>query len=447
MIGDVSTVRARGFSLTPVSDAAVRLSVVDGPDKGLHAEFDATSPGPMLIGTSPACVLRLTDPTVSRRHLSLELDGDGFVVITDLDSSNGTRLGPVRVGTVTLAADENLQLGHTTLRLERLTQKQKSELPVRTTFGGYFGASTEVRRLYPMLERLAKSDLPTLIEGETGTGKELLAEAIHEEGPRAKGPFVVFDCTAVAPTLMEAELFGHERGAFSGATERRKGLAELAHKGTLLIDEIGELSMALQPKLLRLIDRGEVRRVGANAVTQVDLRILAATRRDLDTEVAMGRFRDDLFHRLAVGRVSLPPLRKRRGDVTLLARRFMEDQRYDPATVSPAIFNKWEQYGWPGNVRELRNAVQRFLALGEVTRTDGRPSQSGEVEPGTEDFIDALLALELPLPEARRQLSAEFERRYLTRALEKNGGNVTKAARSSGIARRHFQHLRARGGE
>jgi DNA-binding NtrC family response regulator len=447
MVGDVSTVRARGFTPTPLTDAAVRVSVIEGPDKGVSAEFDSASPGPMLVGTSPACWLRLTDPTVSRRHLCLELDGDGLIVLSDLESSNGTRLGSTRVGTVTLTADENLQLGHTALRVERLTQKQKTELPVRTTFGRYFGASTEVRRLYPMLERLAKSDIPTLIEGETGTGKELLAESIHEESPRAKGPFVVLDCTAVAPTLMEAELFGHERGAFSGATERRRGLVELAHKGTLLIDEIGELSLPLQPKLLRLIDRGEVRRVGGNATIQVDLRILAATRRDLDAEVALGRFRDDLFHRLAVGRVSLPPLRKRRGDVTLLARRFMQDLGYDHDAVSPAVFNKWEQYRWPGNVRELRNAVQRFLALGDVTRADGQPGQSGEVEPGAADYLSALLALELPLPEARRQLTAEFERRYLARALEKAGGNVTRAARSSGIARRHFQHLKARGGE
>ena len=444
MIDDVSTIRASNFRPTSVTNAGVRVTVVAGPDQGKTAELDAASP-PLLVGTSPACALQVTDPTVSRRHLQVELDGEGNVVLQDLDSSNGTRLGAMRIGTVTLSADETLELGHTTLRIERLTHREKKELPVRVTFGRYFGASTEMRRLYPMLERLAKSDIPTLIEGETGTGKELMAESLHEESPRAKEPFVVFDCTAVAPTLMEAELFGHERGAFSGATQQRKGLAELAHKGTLLIDEIGELSAALQPKLLRLIDRGEVRRVGGNTVMQVNLRILAATRRDLEAEVAAGRFRDDLFHRLAVGRVTLPPLRKRRGDVSLLARRFMQDFGYDDTAVSPAVLNRWEHYGWPGNVRELRNAVLRYLTLGEVGRAGGDPGTSGELDPSAADFLEALLQLELPLPEARRRLASEFERRYLARALEKNGGNVTRAARSSGIARRHFQHLKARG--
>jgi DNA-binding NtrC family response regulator len=442
---DVSTLRARSFSPTPLTDVAVRLTVLEGPDKARSAEFDATSPAPFLVGTSPACALVLTDPTVSRRHLSLELDGDGGVVLSDLDSSNGTRLGALHVGTVTLTSDETLQLGHTTLRVERLGQQRKGELPVQTSFGRYFGASTEMRRLYPMLSRLAGASIPTLIEGETGTGKELLAEALHEEGPRAKGPFVVFDCAAVAPSVMESELFGHERGAFSGATGRRVGLAELAHKGTLLIDEVGELSTALQPKLLRLIDRGEVRPVGGNQVVQVDLRVLAATRRDLDTEVALGRFRDDLFHRLAVGRVTLPPLRKRRGDITLLARRFVNDFGYDESALSPAVLNRWELYGWPGNVRELRNAVQRHLALGEVGRAEGSTAHVEEAGPESADYLQALLALDLQLPEARRRLAIEFERRYVARALEKNGGNVTRAARSSGIARRHFQHLKSRG--
>src|SRR5262245_60431404 len=188
-----------------------------------------------------------------------------------------------------------------------------------------------------------------------------MAEALHEQGPRASQPFVVFDCTAVPPNLVESELFGHERGAFTGAVTQRKGVFEQAHGGTLLIDEIGDLDLPLQPKLLRAIERGEIRRVGADRWIRVDVRVLAATRRDLAREVQAGRFRDDLFHRLAVGRIELPPLRHRRGDVPLLARQVWRELGGDARLLPAEILLKWEDYEWPGNVRELRNAVARQL--------------------------------------------------------------------------------------
>jgi transcriptional regulator with GAF, ATPase, and Fis domain len=241
---------------------------------------------------------------------------------------------------------------------------------------------------------------------------------------------------------MEAELFGHERGAFTGASTARPGVFEQAHGGTLLIDEIGDLDMALQPKLLRAIERMEVRRIGARALLKVDVRILAATRRDLDRAIEAGRFRDDLFHRFAVARVELPPLRDRWGDVPLLARRFWTSLGGSEADLTSAQLTRWNEYAWPGNVRELRNAVLRQLTLGdaEVPRRRGsEPAGAASADP-----LDALLQQNLPLPVARRRVVDEFERRYLTRVLTAHGGDTARAAAASGIARRYFQMLRAR---
>jgi DNA-binding NtrC family response regulator len=291
-----------------------------------------------------------------------------------------------------------------------------------------------------LFERLASSVVPVVIEGETGTGKEVLAESLHEQGPRRSGPFVVFDCTAVPPTLVESELFGHERGAFTGAVATRKGVFEQAHTGTLLIDEIGDLDLALQPKLLRVIERSEVRRVGGAQPIQVDVRILAATRRDLDREVAAGRFRDDLFHRLAVARVELPPLRRRRGDVVVLAQHFATELGGEDASLPPTVLWRFSDYGWPGNVRELRNAVARYLAIGELYAG----ARGSEMSPAEGSLLERILELGLPLAEARRRLLDEFEPLYVAHMLRLHGGNVTRAAAASGVARRYFQILKSR---
>jgi transcriptional regulator with GAF, ATPase, and Fis domain len=265
---------------------------------------------------------------------------------------------------------------------------------------------------------------------------------------------VVFDCTAVPPNLVESELFGHERGAFTGAVSSRRGVLELAHGGTLLVDEIGDLELPLQPRLLRAIERCEVRRVGAERPFQVDVRVLAATRRNFDVEVQAGRFRDDLFHRLAVARVELPPLRRRKGDVTRLARHFCAELGGDPQALPAELLLRWEDYSWPGNVRELRNAVERHLVFGETMElamadAEGRalasepPAAPVERDPGDPDVIDRVLGDELPLVEARKRVVAEFERRYVHHAIERHG-SVTRAAAAAGIPRRYFQIIKAR---
>jgi DNA-binding NtrC family response regulator len=312
-----------------------------------------------------------------------------------------------------------------------------------------------MKRLYPLCARLAASTIPVVIEGETGTGKEALAEAIHSEGPRANAPFVVFDCTAVPASMMEAELFGHERGAFTGAVQRHAGVLEQANGGTLLIDEIGDLDLTLQPKLLRAIERGEFRRIGGQQSIRVDVRILAATRRNLDREVELGRFRDDLFHRLAVGRIELPPLRRRRGEIGVLARVFARDLGGDAASLPPHVLSQWEGHTWPGNVRELRNAVARYLALGEQHAASGAQSTRSLGEGGAgaagaasseglSAVAERVIAEGVPLARARQSVIDAFEERYLEAILARHGGVVTHAAKAAGIARRHFQRLRAR---
>lgn len=449
---DAETLVTRAAGPQREASIAFVLRVIDGPDGGVTATVDESQPAPVLVGQSPSCSLRLADRQVSRRHLGLELSG-ASLRLTDLGSTNGTRVNGLRVAEAYLEGGETVELGATTMRVERGVAAKQPELPMSARFGKLVGASEEMRRLHPVLDRLAGANVPVVIEGETGTGKEVLAESLHEQGPRAAGPFVVFDCTAVAPNLLEAALFGHERGAFTGAAEMRRGVFEEAHGGTLFIDEIGDLDITLQAKLLRALERSEVRRIGGSKWIKVDVRVLAATRRDLDREVQEGRFRDDLFFRLAVARVELPPLRRRQGDIALLARTFWRQLSGGTVPLPEALLQRLEAYSWPGNVRELYNAVARRVALGDLGETPGGSSRPGmrrasrsttQNSGDAPDLVDQVLAMKLPFPAARDHVLAEFERRYVERLLAEHGGNVAQAATASGIARRYFQLIRAR---
>jgi len=425
----------------PVVDAVLAfvVDVVEGPNRGTRFAFDSTRPSSVLIGQSAVCDVRLTDRQVSRRHAALDFTDKGLR-LTDLDSTNGTFVGGLRVAEAYLVGGEVVRLGETALRIVRALSAARAEMSTAHGFGRMIGDSPEMRRLYPLCARLAQSDVPIAIEGETGTGKEVLAEALHEASARAGGPFVVFDCTAVPPSLLESALFGHERGAFTGASAQRRGVFEQAHGGTLFIDEIGELDLLLQPKLLRAIERGEVQRVGASQWQRVDVRIVAATRRDLDREVQAGRFRDDLFFRLAVGRIELPPLRRRRGDVAVLARHFWRAIAGDDRPMPPGLLERLEDYSWPGNVRELQNAIARHVAVGELPMRE----VSGPASEAADDLVERVLAMGLPLPRARAEVVEEFERRYVQHVLDLHGGNVSRAAAASGIALRYFQLLKAK---
>jgi two-component system, NtrC family, response regulator HydG len=421
-----------------------RLVVIEGPDRGKTFELDPNAPSRMLLGTSTACEIRLTDKAVSRRHAAFDPTGRGTYRLSDLGSTNGTLVDNVRIVEVFVRGGETVRFGETVARLETGIPVEQPPLPSAMRFGRTLGASVAMRRLFPLCEKLAKARVPVVIEGETGTGKEVLAESLHEMSG-SRGPFIVFDCTTVAGTLIEAELFGHERGAFTGAERARPGVFEEADGGTLLIDEIGDLDLSLQAKLLRALDRGEVRRVGAQRSISVNVRVLAATRRDLDKEVAAGRFRDDLFHRLAVARVELPPLRERYGDVPLLMRQFVLEMG-GPPTLAQELAQKFADYTWPGNVRELRNLVARYVALG----VDAADEPGLELAPGRHsppeavDWIESLVSEGAPFPVARRLALQEFERRYVTAVLAKHGGNVSAAARASGLALRYFRLVKSR---
>jgi transcriptional regulator with GAF, ATPase, and Fis domain len=446
------------------------LVVVGGPSEGKHFEIAPGHLSRVLVGQSPTCDIQLDDRMVSRRHAAFELI-NARLRVTDLASTNGTSVQGVAILDALLSGGEIVTLGSTQIRIDKLSSQEPVSIPKAVRFGSMVGASPEMRALYPLCERLAASNVPVLIEGETGTGKEVLSESLHEMSPRKNGPFVVFDCTAVPPNLVESALFGHERGSFTGATEARRGVFEEANGGTLLLDEIGDLELSLQAKLLRALERSEVQRVGSNRWVRVDVRILAATRRDLDHEIQAGRFRDDLFYRLAVARIELPPLRRRTGDVLVLAQHFWRHLA-GKDTPFPADFaRRIEGYSFPGNVRELHNAVARRVALGEVAPVETRRPGTRDAGPSSipapdagplsrspasvrsgglsaasagGDFIEETIALDLPLPRARERVVDEFERRYVQRVLAQHNGNVGAAAAASGIARRYFQLIKAR---
>jgi two-component system, NtrC family, response regulator HydG len=436
------------------------LEIIAGPDIGKAVVIDpAESVGRIFVGKSKACQLELTDSLASRRHLAIALEAGG-ARLTDLDSTNGTLVNGVRVLEAILLGGELVRIGDTTLAL-RLGERRTRKLSGATRFGRFLGASPELTRLYPVCERLALSDVPVIIEGETGTGKELLAEALHEASPRASGPFVVFDCTTSPSGLLEARLFGHERGAFTGAVGARPGVFEEASGGTLLIDEIGDLDVALQAKLLRAVQTGQVQRLGGAAWIKTDVRVLAATRRDLEREIQAGRFRDDLYYRLAVARLEIPPLRRRASDIRLLAEHLWAQACPDAPPIGDELVARLERYAWPGNVRELSNAILHHAALGDLADAarlaravppmagdDDRAApepRAARPEPG-ESVIASVIQRGLSFPRARQEVMEAFEERYVDAMLDKHDHNISKAAAAAGIARRYFYTIRTRRG-
>jgi two-component system, NtrC family, response regulator HydG len=414
------------------------VTVASGPDRGLAFELDGAQASRTLLGVSPACEARMTDPLVSRRHASLEVETDGLR-LQDLGSKNGTSVNGLRITDVLLAGGEVVRVGTTMLKVERLARVSSSKATSAMAFGRVVGASPEMRRLYPLCQELAHADTPVLIEGETGTGKELLAEALHEKGPRSAGPFVVFDCAAHSGAGALAALFGVE--GVSG-NEERKGAFEQANGGTLLLDEVGELDPEAQAGVLDALAQRRILREGARDWRPIDVRILVASRRDLDAEVQAGRFREDVLQCLAGSRIELPPLRKRQGDVGLLARHFWRVVGGGDS-VPPDFAARLDTYTWPGNVRELANVVARRFANGEEEVAAAAP-QADLSDPTLHTALERILESDMPFSRARAAALGEFERRYVARVLARHGGHVGRAAAASGIARRYFQVLRGR---
>jgi transcriptional regulator with GAF, ATPase, and Fis domain len=426
-----------------------RLEVVEGPDKGLLID---ASDRVTRLGTNPDCECELNDPTTSRIHARIEADVLGHRLI-DEDSKNGTLVNELRAHDVYLNPGSLIRIGENVIRFSLGTEEVEIRLARSHKFGKTIGQSTAMREIFAVLERISPTDLTILIEGESGTGKELIADAVHTHSTRHNGPFVVFDCSAVAPTLVESELFGHVKGAFTGATTERAGAFERASGGTLFLDELGELPLDLQPKLLRALEQKKIRRVGGDHEITVDARIVAATNRNLKKEVEVGQFRQDLFYRIAVIRIVLPPLRRRRDDVPMLVQHFLNELVENGAPEVQVGYDtilKLQNHAWPGNVRELRNFVERAALLATGDRLETRhlvPPSFGDTQTHSTTGGDAASAalsdidVSLPFKDAKARLIDTFERAYWTRLLEKTGGNVSAAARTAGIHRKSAEYL------
>ena len=412
------------------------VTVISGPAKGkAWAEVAQRC----AVGSHPSNDLRVEDETVSRFHCELAIVNDA-VRVRDLGSRNGTLLGDAALVEALLVSGNTLALGATRLRIDIDPGTVTLQGFARPQFGEIVGESAIMAELFSQLDKIAPSDATVLIYGETGTGKEGTAQAIHDASAQASGPFVVVDCGAIPPTLLEAELFGHEAGAFTGAVARRIGAFEQASGGTLFLDEIGELPLELQPKLLRALESREIRRIGGTAVVRCDVRFIAATNRDLRAEVNRGSFRADLYYRLAVVQLALPALRERRDDVPLLVRTLLARLEASPEITArltePAYLEVLASAAWPGNVRELRNHLAQCAVFGECIP----PNALAPARPDGD--IDASQSYEL----ARRQALDAFERTYLTSLLERARGNVAAAARSAGVNRGYLYRMLGRHG-
>ena len=408
------------------------------------------------IGSAKTGDIVITDPTVSRRHAEIRRGRDG-VVLRDLGSTNGTFVGQVRAKEVYLGPDTRFRVGRTELNFTPADEVIDVEPSNDDHFENLVGKSVAMREVFGILERVAPTDLTVLITGETGTGKELASRAVHSRSKRSKGPFVVFDCGAAPDNLIESELFGHQRGAFTGAVEARPGVFEMAHGGTIFLDEIGELPLELQPKLLRVLEQREVRRVGASKTKAIDVRIVAATNRNLREEVDNGRFREDLYYRLAVVEMAMPPLRDRLEDLDRLSHHLLERSPHNTAiqSISPDVIQMFSSYRWPGNVRELNNVIERAMpftdgttitiaTLPEALRSGGADVPEAVPPPPpalTASGSAPLPGASMPFKDAKDQLIEAFERQYLVDLLDRHGGNVSKAARTADMDRKTITRL------
>ncbi|QDE91152.1 AAA family ATPase [Myxococcus xanthus] len=411
-----------------------RFTVLEGPQPGQSKDSNADT---FSIGSHGLNDFVIEEPTVSRFHCEVKVDHDG-ARLRDLDSRNGTVLDGVHVRDAYLRGGSILRLGRVSVRFDFSPETNRLLISDRTTFGELVGSSPVTRASFALMERAAASDATVLLEGETGTGKSRAAFAIHQASARASGPFLTVDCGAIPGNLLESELFGHEKGSFTGAIQRRIGAFEEADGGTIFLDEIGELPAELQPKLLRVLENKEIRRLGANGYQPVNVRVIAATHRDLRAEVNAARFRSDLFFRLAVVRIIIPALRERPEDIPLIAERiltaFGAGSEQLAALSTPEFIAQLQHAAWPGNVRELRNHLERCLVF-----QDAMPPDADEVS--AQAVLRSLVDPKQPYAEARRRALEVFEREYLDALLKLHGGKVSQAATAADMDRVYLYRL------
>lgn len=452
-----------GGRATSVRVRRCRLEVTAGPDSGLVRDIDVAA---ISIGARRGNHVQLSDSKVSGLHCEIRIEEAGYR-LCDLGSTNGTYVAGMRVNDAFIPPNAHILVGDSKLKFDPLDESVELPLSMRDRFGSMIGRSVKMRELFARLGKLAKSDATVLIAGETGVGKELVAESLHEYSDRSSGPFEVVDCGAIPQNLMESQLFGHERGAFTGAVSAHAGVFERANRGTVFLDEIGELPLDMQSRLLRVLERREIQRVMGTKTIPVDIRVVAATHRDLGMEVNRGRFREDLYYRLAVARVHVPPLRSRLEDIPLLVDHILaQTPGGESAYLAPETIERLMRHDWPGNVRELRNVIEQAVVLSETsvdqteleprsssvhsTRSpaslsvsrvpDARPPKppaTADDAPGVDGEHAFVVDIDIskPFKVAKQGVITQFERRFVTQLLREHGGNISQAARAAGLDR------------
>ena len=441
-----------------------KLVVIEGPDKGAELVMSQEE---VVVGRSSVCDLALTDKSVSSLHFKIVAVDNGYVLL-DEGSTNGTFYGDIKIREIFLKPGTVFRAGNTVMKFQPTQDILTIALSERDRFDQVIGASVPMREIFANLERVAPSELTVMIQGETGTGKEVVARAIHNASPRRNKPFVVLDCSAIPKDLIESTIFGHEKGSFTGAISSHKGVFEQAHGGTIFLDELGELPLDMQPKLLRVLENREVKRVGADRTVNVDVRVVAATNRDLRQMVTESRFREDLYFRMSVVQLHLPPLRSRKDDIPLLMDSFLgriNAQRAEigrsPLEVSPEAVAALKARPWPGNVRELKNVVERAASLGEgpvLTRQDfligsdpmglvrgatlhPTPFSASESSGLGDTDIAVNVDIDVSFKDAKQAILDEFEGVYLRKLIERHTGNISQSAKSAGLTRYHLREL------
>src|SRR4051794_470889 len=414
------------------------LQVLSGSASGQTLAVE----GKVRVGKAPDNDLVLADDTVSRHHCELERRAE-CIWVKDLGSTNGTRIAGSKISEALAPPGSILRFGEVEVVVRATPQKADVQPSQATRFGSAIGESLAMRTVFGMLERIAPTDGTVLLEGETGTGKDVLARSIHAASPRSKQPFVVIDCGAISYALIESELFGHERGAFTGAVAARRGAFESAEGGTLFLDEVGELPIDVQPKLLRVLESREFRRVGGNKTLRTDARVIAATKRDLKREVERGKFREDLYFRLAVVPITVPSLRTRREDIRGLVQLFLQQSSHNDPTLGPLsmaddAISALAAHDWPGNVRELRNVLERAIylarAAGESELKMMALPASGSGERGEMHSFQPGRSYR----DTRNRFESDFEQRYVKWLLARHNGNISAAAREAQMDRKYL---------
>jgi len=449
LFGDEDTAADTQVVETPTSlhVRRVRLRVQTGPAAGRELTTDQerirignarVPPGRDGTGND----LAIDDKKISRNHCEITLTEKGWL-LTDLESTNGTWLDGKRVERDYVSPGSSVVVGDSSILFAPIDEEIVAEPDPNGRFGEMVGRSLKMRQIFGLLKKIAPMDVGVLIGGETGTGKELVARGLHENSERKKGPFVVLDCGSIPENLIESELFGHEKGSFTGATAAREGAFERANGGTIFLDEIGELRLDMQPRLLRVLENREVRRVGGADVIDVDVRVVAASNRDLGVEVAEGNFREDLYFRLNVINVQLPPLRQRPEDIPHLIAHALADpevvEKHGQKRITPAAMGALQRYGWPGNVRELMNVVSHLLTFSEGPDVDVQHLPPRLTSTGPKPPLP--FNEHLGFHEAKEQLLESFEREYLSALLRRCDGNISRAARESGLHRKSIERL------